>query len=623
MRIKVNKEYLSKYYVEDHKFFTYVGQNSIIHFYDTEVTDFNDVYKNQEIDVQTSGSEYYVLIKKSYFDYTLSENKSALEEFERILNYNKGIAGYFFYLFPFIIYVWQFNFLPGLCSSFILYRLPFVLQVLGVIFIYFIFYGVPIYLFLKLRKSRIQAVWFGKYILQNIKNKEYRLKREEIVNPKVKKVNFWHQRLFGFVGFFFHHFGKKVAFMYIAFISFFVIIIGIFFQMCDEPIDYLPVLTRELWLSDFDRLRFIKTKYEFEEIIYDLEVETNVERCGEYICNFGSNSKLYDRDFNEIELEVYLGDTEKFYRLVGAGEGKAVISYRLENKRMANYKIIDLVNEKVIINIDNSYLNLNADDLIFFTKCEMFNGSIYLVGSQYIDEERNGIIYRINESEDTQIYTSTNDFLSSMAIKSDAIIISEIQRKITENPIIKELDLDLNVIKQTVLNDNHVLYSWVVQNEVIFLDYKGSIYKYFKMNEDFEVEYLYTYVLDAFQLHFFEDTIIQGYSLTSFTEFDNEFNKVNKGLECFGCSDEEYFAFYNFILVDDKLYAVNNDRVIKFTLTDDYDYSILRGTITNIGFIVFLSILIIPSTISYLVLNKRQKSVDSILNYFNYQKKLN
>ncbi len=590
--------------------FTYIGKKYKLVFFSK--ASLND---KLEIDVSLIDDTYCILIDKEFFNKTLKDNQNALAELEKVISYNRGITGYFYYGVWYLFFLWIFHSYPNIIGGYLLYNLPFYLQIIGIIFIYGLTLLLPLFLMFKEINNKINNVPSGKLMLHYLKDEKYQNMMVQFRKTNNLKKKWWENPIIMRQISPFHNLGKKVIFGYSLLIIFLLTLLASFYLTVDVPFSYLPKLYQEKTLLDYSNTDIIKTKYQFIEKTTSLNLPLNLEVCGNYFCNRFDNL-IYDNDFNLIDLNNYLEDGESFSQILTINDGIIVFNYCKEEGNERSYKVVNLETNTIIVQLDSTTLNLDVDFYIFMD-AGVNNNEIYLSGELQDGTERSGYLVKIDKNGNLISYQSTDGLIiSTITIYNDFLYLTEVSSQNDQNTVFKLLNLNLEVIDKKVVSNLRTIYSVVIDNKIFIRTLEKGMSNYYQLSTSLALEKEYSYISSANYIHATKKSFYSGITLKSFREFNNDFKIINKGLECFDCNNEEYFNEYYFIKNNDKLYALTNDYVLVFEETTNDNYSLSRSPLTNEGFMLFLAVYIIPMTIWASGVSRRNKETLITNKYF-------
>ncbi len=591
---------IAKLYRRTKLLFTYIGDKHKLVFFSSD----NDNYL--ELNAKLVDNTYFISINKEYFNKTLKENKDALKELEKVLSYNTGIASYFYYGLGYLFFLWTFMSYPSALSGYLLYKLPFYLQIIGIGLIYSLVFLLPLWLLFKIRENKIKTVSKADVMLHYLKNEEYRQKMNEFKKAKETKLKWWNKQIVTTKISPFHNVGKKVIIIYSVLFLFIIALFSFFKMRVDLPASYLPILYNEKAILDYSNTDIIKTKYEFTEKTSPLTINGSYQPCGRYICD-RYNASIYDNNFNLVDLNQYLNVDESFNQILTINEGIVVFNYCKADVKERGYKIVDLNTNTIINDLNPTTLNIE-DTFYIFVDALVANGEIYLGGT--LGEGGNQVGYLVKVDQNNNIITNLENegiIVSTVTMFNNKLYLTEVSKVDSFNTIIKTIDQNLKVIDKVEITEFRTIYVTVVNDEILLRAYEKGMTNFYQIAESLKLKKVYTSVLDGFHIYTDSNTLYSGMSLKSYFEYDQDFNKINKGLACYECSDSDYFKQYYFIKSNNKLYAINDDFTLVFTETANYHYSLSRSPLTTEGFVLYLAAYLIPLTVTLNVLSRRKK----------------
>ncbi|MFK5883201.1 MAG: hypothetical protein QM489_02555, partial [Candidatus Izemoplasma sp.] len=548
-----------------------------------------------------------VAINEEYFNEALKDNESALYELEKVLSFNRGVAGYFLYGFGYLFILSMLKFYPSHISGYLFYHLPFWLQVIGMVVVYPIVFGLPLWLMYRLRNSRVKTVWHSMLMLHYLKDKSYRkILKQFKDSEKDPNEKWWNKRIIPSKLSPFHSFSKTVILIYSVTILCLGALIASFYMTSEASLNDMTTMYSELMDIEFLNIKVIKTKYEFTERTDAMLIENYVDSCGEYYCEtFGDF--ILDENFNNIDLSIYFGTEEEIYGIVFYNDNIAVIQYGIQEGDYQAFKVIDIDSETILYIIDDEDIDLDVE-FYYFKDGFYRDNYVYLAGTEHrSDNDKVAAIYKFDETGIVDVYYSDNGkIVTEIEMNGDSIFISELSKDNNGTTILKELNFELDIIQEILIEDFALYNMYNVDGNIIVYD-GNFTYDYYLVNEDLTLDFKFTRISDYTWISHFKETLSYGITLKTYTEFDKDLNIVNEGLQCDDCTDDEYFNDYYFIRKDNKVYAIDEDYTLVFTEIDEDKYSLSRSSLTIIGIVVYLVVFLIPITIFHIILRRREK----------------
>jgi hypothetical protein len=597
---KNSTETVKNMYLNSQYLYTFKGDKYTLKFFSNNHQSLSKTYSQLDMDAQLLDNTYYILVDEHFFLESLKENEVALAELEKVLAFNQGIAGYFYYGFV-LLYIIVLIFgitLPVHLSSYIFYRFPFWLQILGTIVVHVTIFGTLLWLIKRFRDDRVNNVYHAKKILHYIKNKDLKKIMNNVKKTEKPPLFLSKQRVIFTNLSPYHHFSKKVVALYVIPLLMYISLSLLGFILTKTPLTDVPLAASSFIKNDSSIVSVVSTRYTFLEKIDTSTAKSRLEK------------ELWLFDFTP-----YLDEDESSASIVSYNDGIALVRLFKETEEGYIYKVFDLEEEQLLYTIDKAFLNIDVE-IFYFLDAFYKDGFMYIVGGEIHSANENiGSIYKVNETGVVRtFYTHHGKIIYSLAVKNNDIYATVYDKDNNKSTLLVLLDRDFNVIDERLYQDKHFT-SFLNFDDVITLIILDNrlIESFYQLDENLLLNEKLRFVSGFEYIMFFDDTLVIAYgNLKSYTEYDNQFNRLNQGLDCKSCSYEEYFAHYRFIKSDELVYAIGFNHTLVFTQSNTVTYTLSRSVMTLIGFIVSLTLILVPVISFHMLLIKKEKNLAEI-----------